>query len=508
MSLESAGPGFDRGSMLADSDRHSRPLLSLWPLLVIAAVLIAVRWGTFDARPTWDPAMSIWPAGIEIAARNSISDVLDLPSYAMGGPNTHTLSVVTLLGAALIEIGGLDFAIVAMHVLNGVMLLALGYLVARTVWEFSSNVAGWLTGAAVVLFPLMVAQSAYLYTELPAAFLVFAALVLSSRRRPLWSALALTVAVLIKPLGVVAIPALAVLTWRKRGTRREIAAPALALLGLIPALLVPQPPPQGSTLLASLLLVWRTSWAWALETPEFLLLVAVPVLAYLVVSRRDTSREEWDWFWAASTLIASFVAFFALNAVVTQGWFFIPRYFAMLVAPTMVLVALTISRMRLGAQLGVLGGIVLVSLIGVRGPLAWGAGSSLPPTTERSLAFIDLFEEHRSGLDRLAILSSESLPTFHDHYASFSLAYPELGHFRGDIENTTTVRSGNWGSELDELPDRFAMLVELPFLGGERMLRVKRLAESDDRYRVTIEPIGTAVRLPIQIVLVERVDGG
>jgi hypothetical protein len=412
------------------------------------------------------------------------------------------------LGAILIESGGIDFAITAMHVVNSVTLLGIGYLVASTVSDLSSKVVGWLTGAVVVLFPLMVSQSAYLYTELPAAYFVFLALYLSFRRRPYWSTLSLTVAILIKPLALITVPALAVVVWRKRGTGREIAAPALALLGLIPALLVPQPPDQASNLLSAMLVVLETSWAWAMQAPELVLLAAVPLFAYLMLSRRDASREEWDWLWATSTLVATFVAFFALNVVLTPGWFFIPRYFVMLIAPIMVVLAVTLSRLRPWAQLGLLGMIVVVSLIGVRGPLAWGSGSPLPPTTERSLAFVDLFEEHRSGLDRLAKLSSESLPTFHDHYASFSFAYPGLGHFGGEIENTTTVRSGNWGSELDELPDRFVMLVELPFLGGERMLRVKRLAESDDRYRVTIEPIGTADQLPVQVLLVERVDGG
>jgi hypothetical protein len=478
----------------------------LGPLAILAITLVAVRWGTFTAPPTWDAAMTIWPAGLEMSARNSISEVLSLPSYAEGGPNSHTLSLITLLSTIFIEIGGIDFAFIAMHVINSVLLLALGYLVVLTVSELCSKVTGWLTGAIVVLFPLMVAQSAYLYTELPTAFFVFLAVFLSFRGGHRWAILALTVAILIKPLALVAVPALAVVVWRKGGKRREIAAPALALFGLIPALLAPQPPPQSSTLLLKLSLVVETSLAWLMQAPELILLTLLPVAAYLVLRRREADREEWDWMWASSTLLATFAGFFALNAVVTTGHFFIPRYFVMLVGPIMVLLAITVSGLRPRIQVGLLGSLVLLSLIGVRGPLALGSGSPLAPTAERSLAFLDLLDDHRRGLDRLAKFGSEGTPVFHDHYASYAFSYPELGLHAGGVENATTVRSGDWGSELGDLPDQFAMLVQLPFLGGERLLRVRRLAESDEGYQVTIERIGSAEWLPVEVVFVEHLD--
>jgi hypothetical protein len=51
------------------------------------------------------------------------------------------------------------------------------------------------------------------------------------------------------------------------------------------------------------------------------------------------------------------------------------------------------------------------------------------------------------------------------------------------------------------------MLIQLPFLGGERLLRVRRLAELDERYRVSMERIGSADELPVEVVFVERLDG-
>lgn len=481
-----------------------RRLHSLWPLGLLSVALVALRWGTYTVPPTWDAAMSVWPAGIEIAARNSVTEVLQLPSYADGGPNTHTLSLVTLLTALLIEIGGVDFAVTTMHVLNTALLLGLGFLVARTVSGLASKAAGWLTASIVVLFPLMVSQSAYLYTELPTAFFVFLALAFAMNRRPLVSTLSLTVAILIKPLALVAVPALCLVAWRKGGKRREIAAPLLALVGLVPVLIVPQPE-ASRDIVESLTELTRLSWYWATTAPELILLTAIPVIAALVLRLRGGSKEQWHWAWASTTLIVTFIGFFTLNAVVTVGHFFLPRYFVMLIAPTMVLLAIAVSGLRTSAQVAVLSFVIAGSLIGVRGPFALGSKSPLPPVAERSLAFIDLLGEHQAGLDRLAAIGSAGIPVFHDQYASYAYSYPEMGLHAGEVQNATRVLSGDLRAGLAELPDRFAMLITVPFLGGERLFWIKGIAESDPNYRVSVEQIESARAFPLEIVSVDRV---
>jgi hypothetical protein len=57
----------------------------------------------------------------------------------------------------------------------------------------------------VVVFPMIVGQSAYLYTELPSAFLAFLATLLALEGRRAWSVAALVLAVLTKPLAIVVI---------------------------------------------------------------------------------------------------------------------------------------------------------------------------------------------------------------------------------------------------------------------------------------------------------------
>jgi hypothetical protein len=249
----------------------------------------------------------------------------------------------------------------------------------------------------------------------------------------------------------------------------------------------------------------RLSWYWATTAPELILLTAIPVIAALVLRLRGGSKEQWHWAWASTTLIVTFIGFFALNAVVTVGHFFLPRYFVMLIAPTMVLLAIAVSGLRNTAQVAVLSFVIAGSLIGVRGPFALGSKSPLPPVAERSLAFIDLLGEHQVGLDRLAAIGSAGIPVFHDQYASYAYSYPEMGLHAGEVQNATRVLSGDLRAGLAELPDRFAMLITVPFLGGERLFWVKGLAESDPNYRVSVEQIESTRAFPVEIVSVDRV---
>ena len=489
---------------------HPRPLRAryVWAgfLVVMGVAILVVRFGTFSTLPSWDSAMTIWPAAIEMSERGSISEVMDLPGYSTGGPNSHMLSAVTLVTAALVSVGGGSYAIAALLILNSLMLLGVGYMVARTVARLTSRTLGWLAGGATVLFPLMVAQSAILYTELPSAFFVLIALVLAADDRFGRAILAVTAAIWIKPLALVAIPAIAVFEWRRGRSLKKVSVAALALLGLIPAVVVPQPPPQAEGFWSKVSLATERSWLFIRQSPELVLMGSIPFISYVVLRRRGATEKEWDWHWAVSTLYASFVGFFVLNVLVTPGHFFIPRYFAMLVPPLMVLLAVSVSKVRRGIQIGMFATIIALSLVGVRGENAWGINSPLEPVAERSLAFVVRLEEHIVGLERLAVISQE-IPVFYGHLAHYSYTYPELGHFSGEIVGgQTTSTIDGWGDDLDELPDQFAMLIGFPYLGGDDMRSVQRRATASADYSVSIEGIGEALLFPLEIVIVRRLD--
>jgi len=57
------------------------------------------------------------------------------------------------------------------------------------------------------------------------------------------------------------------------------------------------------------------------------------------------------------------------------------------------------------------------------------------------------------------------------------------------------------------LPDKFAMLVGFPGVGGEDMRYVQAKAEGDPRYELSRETFGTVVSYPLELIIVERVSG-
>jgi hypothetical protein len=487
-------------------------VLLIFGLLLVATILM--RLGTLAVPPTWDPAMSVWPAAIEMAERGSIFEVVSLPTYIDGGPNTHTLSLITLLTAGLIEGFGVQHAIGTLHWVNIVLLATIGLMVTLVGARYVSRIVAVLLGVSTVVFPLMVAQSAYLYTELASSACVMGALLLGAKRRVLWATLVLTIGVAIKPLAVVAIPALLVFAWRSGASMRTRLAPLLAAIGMIPALLVPTETQVLTDRWEWASLIWSRTALFATEAPEVLVMLAVTVVTGLRIQRKP-EEGDLEWFWPICALVVSFIAFFAITPLVTVGHVMLPRYTAMLVGPVMILLAILIRSVAFTGQLGIVSILIVAGILGATGPFAWGSGSRIPPVAERSLAFVELFEDHRAGMTRMAEMSREGTPIFVDHYGGFGFMYPGLGHFEGDVRDWTVVRSfgldpTDWGENLDELPDRFAMLAGAPMLGSDRFWLVREMAKDDDRYRVSDEAIGSASTYPIQVITVERVlsDGG
>jgi hypothetical protein len=446
---------------------------------------------------------------MEMSERGSISEVLALPPYVEGGPNTHTLSLMTLLTAGLVAGVGVDGAISILHLVNIGLLVVIGFIVFEVTSRFVGRVPAAMFGLATVVFPLMVAQSAYLYTELASAAFVMVALYVASREMFGHATLWLIIAVAVKPLAVVAIPALMVFAWRSGAPMRTRLVPLLATIGAIPAILVPvdaEPLPDRWHWAS---LIWARTAVFATEAPEVLVLLAATVAAGLRI-RRKPEPGDLEWFWPICVLMLSFIAFFAITPLVTVGYVLLPRYAVMIVGPAMILLGLLVRNLSHSGQIGIAGVLIVMCILGTRGPLAWGSNSPVPVIAERSLAFVELFEDHRTGMTRMAELSREGTPIFVDHYGGFGFDYPELGHFHGEVRDWMVVRSFGfdpsvWGADLDELPDRFAMLAEAPMLGSDRFRIVHAAVSADDGYVASEEVIGTAYAYPIEVITVERI---
>ena len=164
--------------------------------LLALIVIIALKWPTLDQPPVWDTAMGLFPAAITLAGNGfDVVELLGMPTYLEGGPNTHSTSPVTLTTAFVLKVsGGGGRALVILHLLHfaatGLALVFL-FRLARPVF---GSLGTFLLCLSVLLHPVFSAQVGFLYMEVPLFLCAVAALHAFANQRfraaVVWSALA------------------------------------------------------------------------------------------------------------------------------------------------------------------------------------------------------------------------------------------------------------------------------------------------------------------------------
>lgn len=469
-------------------------------LLIYVAVVGVLRIGTYDTPPTWDAAMTVWPAAIEMS-QTSPSAVLQMPTYEDGGPNTHTLSLVTIATSMTIDFTGVSAAIVLGHVANILVLCLIGVTVFALVRPYYSHWEASLVGLAAITFPVMVGQSAYLYTDLPASLMTLLSLVAATRRRPYIAGIFAAVAIAIKPLAVIVIPAVWVIN-RHRGLPRlrSLVPVGLGMVGLVPALLVPSGSFQNSTIFDRIQRIFDVSSIFLTHSPE---LIVLPFFAFGLwfIVRKKSGDNVWPI--ATAVLVASFIGFFLTNGILTPGYFVLPRYFVLIVPAIFASAAIVMSDQRRFA-IGLMVTITLFSLTTARGPFALGRESGVQPIAERSLAFVSLSHLHIQGLNELFELS-QIMPVYYSHYSHYGVAYPGLNHVKGRLLNGATPATETiWDGRLESLPSRFALMIEPPWL--DELQDIYDAAVDDPDYVVDTVRIEGEVGGVVVLAIVSGID--
>ena len=133
--------------------------------LLALIVIIALKWPTLDQPPVWDTAMGLFPAAITLAGNGfDVVELLGMPTYLEGGPNTHSTSPVTLTTAFVLKVsGGGGRALVILHLLHfagTAMALVFLFRLARPVF---GSLGTFLLCLSVLLHPVFSAQVGFLY---------------------------------------------------------------------------------------------------------------------------------------------------------------------------------------------------------------------------------------------------------------------------------------------------------------------------------------------------------
>lgn len=183
-------------------------------------VIFVLKWPSLSDPPVWDAVFGLFPAAGELADNGfDLPSLLKKPNCRVGGPNTHSESIVTWITAGVLWLAGKGpraFAI--LHLLHfGAAAWTLAVLHRFTIPLWGRLMAGLFT-ATLLLCPLFRVQVGAMYFEIPLAACTVAAVVTFSKgqlgRAVFWS----TLGVLVKQAGLVVAGALALAALCQPGT--------------------------------------------------------------------------------------------------------------------------------------------------------------------------------------------------------------------------------------------------------------------------------------------------
>ena len=489
-----------------------------WARFFLVFLLIVIlKWNTLLQPPVWDTAMGLFPAALTLAENGfDLLELLNMPAYPEGGPNTHATSLVTLATAVVLWVsGGGTTAFLILHLLHfagaALALLAL-FRLARPMFGSGTSV---LLCSSVLLHPIFSTQVGYLYMEMPLFLFAVLALLAWTERRFWPAALWATLAYATKETGIIvpATLALAALLERrnlsdKAGRVAQILAfPMLwtAVVALLRRIALSRS--EDFAFLPSfdgLLGLGQYLAHFLLNVPDLLGFIAVFFLTAIVCaipvfrtlrgepldpSARTPEHQELLVLGYSGVLIVSFILLFMVVLPLAAGFTIVlPRYYVIILPFLLLWVGYGAKRL-LGRHLTspaafcfiLLSAFFALNTGGALYPLdidTLGPGND-PPLTERSNAYRRLLALEMDAIRALEELP-EGVPVYYGHYEHYLLQYPGLGYASGPLSNghNFSVESLEELIMMEPMPPCVYALFNYPWLGGEKILGLIRYAEA------------------------------
>ncbi len=497
--------------------------------LVALFLVLVLKWTTVTQPPVWDTAMGLFPAAITLAGNGfDVVELLGMPDYFEGGPNTHSTSPVTFMTAVVLRAsGGGARALVILHLLHfAVAATALVFLfrLARPVF---GGLGTFLLCLSVLLHPVFSVQVGFLYMEIPLFLCAVAALHAFTNQRfrgaVFWSALAFAT----KEAGIIVPATLAAATLlenrslpaRLRRVGLFMAFPALWTVTI--SLLArssgggTDAPSLVSTFSNAFGSFWHYLDRFLFNVPDLLILLLVFLATAVffgkdlvrvlreepqeVPQSRDRTSKLYDRERRArkvlgysGIMIVFFLLLFFVALPIGFGFTIIlPRYYVVILP--FLLLWTGYAAQRLGASrldspaavcFAILCGLFALNGRGVLYPMdidTEGPGND-PALTERSNAYRRLQAIQVEAVRFLETLP-EGTPVYYGHYEHYLFTYPELGYAKAPLSNGHDFSVESLAELIrgESFPPCVYALFNYPWLGGEKILGLIRFAtESPD----------------------------
>lgn len=505
--------------------------------LVAFAVILVLKWGTLTQPPVWDSTMGLFPAAITLATNGfDVLGLLRMPGFLEGGPNTHSLSVVTLGTAVVLNTtGGGTTGFVVLHLLH--FALAAAALVALL--HFAQPVLGLGASAvlclSVLLFPVFSTQVGYLYFEIPLFLCAILSLLAWSNRRFWPAVLWATLAFWVKETGIIVPAALAMATLLESRPLAEklervgqVAFPAVLFVGATSLLnRLASAGSEDLVLLPSIETgagVWHYLDRFLLGVPDLFALIVLflagalywgPSIARALQVRESSvqgaeadGQEALRVMGYSSLLILSFLLLFLLFLPVATGFTeVLTRYYVVIIPFLLLWFGYGAKRLLVGrvsspaaVALSVLCGFFALNGGGVFYPLDvdTDAPGNDPSLTERSNAYRRLLALEVEATRHLATLP-ETAQIYYGHPEHYLFNYPAMGYVDAPLANGHNLFLEGLPKDPQALPACLYMLYNYGWLGGELMRILIQYASvqegvstevieefSDGRYKISL----------------------
>ncbi len=459
-------------------------------------LIIILKWSFIAMPPVWDEAFSIFPAADFLVTHGfDYTLLLAQPDYSEGGPTAHALSLLTLATALILKgTGGGKTAWIILHIMQWLMMAAIGAMLARIYVVLFDKVPALLLSIITLCYPLMLVQAGYMYIEVPLLFFTVLAFHHYRNDRIWFCSLFLVAACMIKESGVIAVGAMVLLAlFENSGTVGRKAKKACILFfpatTVVLALLVfcgyksdlsiafAKPDTLGyviQTFFVSNLSVYKDYISYI---PELIVIAVESIFlsAFFVIRHAlqqiKAKPEESDIIIFSSLLVLAFCLFHFIvyPLMQTSNSHFLSRYFFYLLPSMFLMIYYPIDR---AFKKSAVKEILLVALILVC--LFNRTGSLYPSIPFSSIAMAERSEEYINGYrvqkDYIAMIEnkiSKNVPVYVSLPDYFLTHYTVSGYVTKPLPNVHFIGNvlKNTG-KLFRYPDHFVLVYSYPRSGG------------------------------------------
>lgn len=482
--------------------------------LVALSLILALKWDTVARPPVWDTAMGLFPAAITLADNGfDVVELLGMPDYFEGGPNTHSTSPVTFATAVVLKVsGGGERAFVILHLLHFAMAALALVLLFRLARPLFGGLGTFFLCLSVLLYPVFSAQVGFLYMEVPLFLCAVAALHAFTNKRfrgaVLWSALAYAT----KEAGII-VPATLAAATVIENRPLSVRLKRVGLLSVFPLLWTvtiwslaqwsgggSTGPTLASTFSNTFGGFWHYLDRFLSNVPDLLTLILVFLAAaaffgtdlvrVLVEEPLERDREDRQarrvLGYSGIMILFFLLVFFVVLPIGFGFTIILPRYYVVILPFLLMWTGyvaqhLGASRLRSPAAVcfAALCGFFALNGNGALYPMdidTEGPGND-PPLTERSNAYRRLQAIQMEAVRFLETLP-EGTPVYYGHYEHYLFSYPELGYTSAPLSNGHNFSVESLAELIrgESFPPCVYTLFNYPWSGGEKIQGLIRFA--------------------------------